>query len=153
MAWERRQNPEDTVLRTAPNAGGPFDIKARHTPIPTSRNQPLRLIRIKFSRLQGYRILTVLVPLHEQGKGKGTQCYNCGLYGHIAANCRKGKGKGKGNYKGGGRVTYGQYTKGKSYGKSGYSGGKNSYGGGKGQSSWGKGGYVPLTEGECYKCG
>ena len=30
-----------------------------------------------------------------KGKGKGTQCYNCGLFGHIAANCRKGKGKGK----------------------------------------------------------
>ena len=52
-----------------------------------------------------------------KGKGKGTQCYNCGGFGHIAVNCRKGKGKGKGNYKGGGRVTYGQYTKGKSYGK------------------------------------
>ena len=88
-----------------------------------------------------------------KGKGKGTQCYNCGLFGHIAANCRKGKGKGKGNYKGGSRVTYGQYTKGKSYGKSGYSGGKSGYGGGKGQGSWSKGGYVPLTERECYKCG
>ena len=77
---------------------------------------------------------------------KETQCYNCSGFGHIAANCRKGKGKGKGNYKGGGRVTYGQYTKGKSYGKSGYNGGKR-------QGSWGKGGYVPLTERECNKCG
>ena len=82
-----------------------------------------------------------------KGKGKGVKCYSCGFFGHIAANCRRGKGKGKGNAKNGGRVTYGQYTKGKSYGKGNY--GK----GGKGQGSGGKGGYVPLNERECYKCG
>ena len=81
-----------------------------------------------------------------KGKGKGTQCYRCGLFGHIAVNCRKGKGKGKSNGKSGGRVSYGQYTKGKSYGKGGYGGGKN-------QSSGGKGGYVPFSGRECYKCG
>ena len=37
-----------------------------------------------------------------KGKGKGVKCYTCGLYGHISANCRRGKGKGKGNAKNGG---------------------------------------------------
>ena len=73
--------------------------------------------------------------------GKGTQCYACGEYGHIAKGCpHKGKGKGKG-----------QEAKGKGFDRDGYKGkGKGKFGGmnfGKGQGKKG-----PMF-GTCWICG
>ena len=64
--------------------------------------------------------------------GMNTKCYNCGGFGHIAANCRKGGAKGgkggKGEYGGKGNA-----------GGAGPKGGKPGGDGGKGFGKEGKG--------------
>ena len=77
-----------------------------------------------------------------KSKGKGGACYNCGMMGHRAADCRKGKGKGgKGPGSKGGGKGPGMYWGG---------GGQGSKGKGGGKDGIGKG---TVFTGKCHECG
>ena len=78
--------------------------------------------------------------------GANTRCYSCGGFGHMQAQCPKGKG----NSKGGGKCGFGYGGKG---------GGKDGGGKGANQKGWGKGekGQNPKGggkgyQGVCWRC-
>lgn len=79
--------------------------------------------------------------VHYVGKGKGKgQCWTCGAFGHRAAECPKGKGKGHGKH--GGNDNGGWKGKGGWYGK------------GSGKDAWGgKGNWTMQMVKACFNCG
>ena len=86
---------------------------------------------------------------YEGAVGRFTQCYTCGGYGHLARDCQKGGGKGKGKD---GKGMYGKGFQNFQAYNGGKDGGKG-FGKDGGKGMYGKGGKGFGYQGSCFKCG
>ncbi|MES9880269.1 MAG: zinc finger CCHC domain-containing protein [Sedimenticola sp.] len=81
-------------------------------------------------------VASMSVQTTRQSRGRGGNCYNCGIFGHFARDCLKGSEQYRGGWRGSGGRGYG----GRGYGGRGY-GGRGDGGRGDGGRGYGGRGY------------